>query len=291
MPDNIKLSIQYLLAEKLGPGLKIEEISELSGGSINEAARIKTNKGIFFAKCNESKKFPGMMAAEVKGLELLRNANAISIPEVIAQKTISNTQYLILEYINGPSTKKDLWEDFGRSLARLHKHSAEKFGLDHPNYIGSLPQNNRQHDKWPEFFILERLEPQIKMAVDGKQISRNVISQFGKLFSSLNTIFSQEKPSLLHGDLWSGNFLTGSNGQPCIIDPAVYYGHREMDIAMTKLFGGFSPGFYEGYLSEFPLEKGWEKRAEVCNLYPLMVHVNLFGGSYVDQVESTLKRY
>ena len=234
-----------------------------------------------------------MLEAEAKGLKLLKEANEIKVPEVISWKIIRDTQYLILEFIESSSMEKHFWYNFGKSLAKLHKHpSADgKFGLDHDNYIGSLPQSNKQHNSWTEFFILERLEQQIKMARDAGKIGNGISQRFQKLFSQLEKIFPIEKPSLLHGDLWSGNYMVGNSGEPVIIDPAVYFGHHEMDIAMTKLFGGFDSEFYFAYHEEFPLEKDWQKRTDICNLYPLMVHVNLFGGSYATQVENILKSF
>lgn len=291
MTLSVKSDLQNILSEKFGKNISAESFNPVDGGCINETAKIKTNQGFFFAKWNDAKRFPKMLDAESKGLRLLKDADEIKIPEVIAQKTIGNTQYLILEFIDSARMSKNFWNDFGKSLAQLHKHTAEKFGLDHDNYIGSLPQNNHQHSTWNEFFILERVEPQIKLARDDKRISNSIIQQFNKLFSKLETILLVEKPSLLHGDLWNGNYLIGSKGEPCIIDPAVYYGHREMDIAMTKLFGGFSPEFYQSYHEELPLEKDWQKRIDIFNLYPLMVHVNLFGGSYAMQVETILKKF
>lgn len=286
-----KIDLQNILSEKFGKRISVESISPVGGGCINETARVKTSHGTFFSKWNDAKRFPKMLDAEAKGLKLLKRANEIKIPEVVSQKTIDNTQYLILEFIESSPPEKHFWYNFGKGLAKLHKHSSEKFGLDHDNYIGSLPQRNKQHSSWTEFFILERLEPQIKMARDEQRISNSLIQKFSSLFSKLEKIFPIEKPSLLHGDLWSGNYMIGNEGEPVIIDPAVYFGHREMDLGMTKLLGGFPSEFYSAYHEEFALEKDWQQRTDICNLYPLMVHVNLFGGSYSSQVESVLRRF
>ena len=286
----IKEKIQTILSEK-NRNITIKNIYSVGGGCINQSAKIETNQGLFFAKWNHAKKYPRMFETEAMGLNILADTNKIKIPEVISQKTIGETDFLILEFIENGSPSKNFWNDFGKSLAKIHKHTAEKFGLNHDNYIGSLPQSNKQHASWSEFFILERLEPQIKLAKDERKINHTAIKQFSNLFNRLEKIFPIEKPSLLHGDLWSGNYLIGSKGEPSIIDPAVYFGHREMDIGMTKLFGGFSPAFYESYNEEFPLEKNWQERTDTCNLYPLMVHVNLFGRSYVMQVESILRKF
>ena len=176
-------------------------------------------------------------------------------------------------------------------MAKLHKHSADSFGLDHHNFIGKLPQSNSQKESWADFFISERIEPQIKLGVDSEKFSPAIFSQLNKLHSVVEKLFPPEKPSLLHGDLWSGNYMYTTNGIASIYDPAVYYGHREMDLAMTRLFGGFTKDFYAGYQSEYPLEDGFEERVQLCNLYPVLVHANLFGGGYIQQAKSLLVRF
>lgn len=283
--------IQSILSDTFRREISVSDISYTGGGCINETAKVITSEGIFFAKWNDAKRYPGMLETEAKGLQLLKEANEIKVPDVISHAIIVPAQYLILENIEGGSRERDFWDKFGQRLAKLHKHTSEKFGLDHDNYIGSLPQSNRQHSSWTEFFILERLEPQIKLARDKNKIDNRTIKQFDNLFIQLEKIFPSEKPALLHGDLWNGNYMAGSKGEPVIIDPAVYFGHREMDLGMTKLFGGFSSEFYEAYHREFPLENDWQSRTDICNLYPLMVHVNLFGGSYAMQVENILRRF
>ena len=152
-------------------------------------------------------------------------------------------------------------------------------------------QQNNSHTNWTDFFIQERLQIQIKLARDHHQIESTTISKFEKLYHRLDDIFPKEQPALLHGDLWSGNFMVDEKGAPVIMDPAVYYGHREMDIAMTKLFGGFDNQFYDAYNAHFQLEKGWKSRIDICNLYPLLVHVNLFGGSYLQQVKNIITKF
>jgi fructosamine-3-kinase len=195
---------------------------------------------------------------------------------------------LLLEFLEREGSQD--WNLAGTLLARLHRNTAREFGLDHNNYIGSLSQSNTFHPTWSEFFAMERILPQIKMARDAGAVDRTLASAAERFCSKLNEIFPDEKPALLHGDLWSGNFFFSTKG-PSIFDPAVYYGHREMDLAMTKLFGGFDDDFYSGYENEFPLEKNWRARTDLCNLYPLLVHVNLFGGGYVRDVVAILTSF
>lgn len=269
----------------------IQITKPVSGGCINEAQKLETNSGNYFLKINSANTFPGMFGAEAKGLKILSAANEITVPAVIYTGEFQSSSYLILEWIESGRRSKSFFESFGRNLARLHKHTNEFFGLNHDNYIGSLPQSNKQYENGIDFFIEQRLMKQIELAEKNNAINNSAIRQFGNLFKKLAEIIPDEKPSLLHGDLWSGNYMTGKNGEACIIDPAVYYGYREADLAMTKLFGGFDASFYESYNEEFPLQKGWQQRLDIFNLYPLMVHVNLFGGGYLEQVKQVLRKY
>ena len=199
--------------------------------------------------------------------------------------------FLVLEYVSSSTRNDDFWESFGASMAALHRHMNESYGLDHDNYIGSLKQINNQYDDWTSFFIEERLKRQLKLGFNNGYLNVSHDRQFENLFKELDSIFPNEPPSLLHGDMWSGNFIVGEDGHACIFDPAVYYGNREVEIAFTGLFGGFEEAFYDGYNAVYPLEKDFESRKDVYNLYPLLVHLNLFGTSYLSRIESILSKY
>ncbi|GAB4251535.1 MAG: fructosamine kinase family protein [Vicingaceae bacterium] len=267
----------------------ILSFSFVGGGSINQTFLLNTSRGNYFIKLNSSVKFPDMFYKEEKGLNTIAVTKTIQTPKIILNDSFEDTAFLILEYIPQGIESSAFWERFGASLALLHKHSNNFFGFTEDNYIGSLIQMNTPKNSWVEFFITCRLLPQIKQATH--KLSKNTIERFEVLFKKLQDIFPDEKPALLHGDLWSGNFLVNQHQEPVLIDPAVYYGHREMDLAMTRLFGGFDKIFYNAYNNAFALEKGWEERADICNLYPLLVHVNLFGGAYVNSVETVLKKF
>lgn len=279
------------LSAKLGKQLKLFSFRSVGGGDINDAFQMVTDQGTFFVKSNHATRFPDMFLHEAEGLNLLRISDSIRIPEVLLVGEMDDKAFLVLEWIASAAPQTAFWSHFGKQLAELHQNSDEQFGLDHDNYIGSLRQSNKQHATWTEFFINERLIPQLNMAVDAGQLDRKDIQYFEGLFRELPNIYPVEPPALLHGDLWSGNFMVGNQGEPVIMDPAVYFGHREMDLAMTKLFGGFDRELYHAYHENYPLEKGWEQRVDVCNLYPLLVHVNLFGGGYVRQARDIVKGY
>jgi len=284
--DNLEGSLQG----HLGTEGKISEVNPVGGGSINQAYVFSRSGKKYFIKINSAKKFPGMFAAEAKGLELLSRANSLIIPKVILTGAMGEEQFIVLEFLERSVEDSAYFYSLGEGLAGLHRNSSEQFGLDHSNYIGSLPQDNTFSGSWSEFFAARRLEPLLKQAIDSNELPSGLSRNFHALFIKLNEIIPDERPALLHGDLWSGNKMNTLAG-PCIFDPAVYYGHREVDIAMSRLFGGFDAGFYRGYQDTFPLEKGWEGRVDIFNLYPLLVHVNLFGGGYAGDVISIMRKF
>jgi hypothetical protein len=283
--------IQKTLSSRYNTKVEIDKITGLSGGSINDTMLVSTNSGKFFVKRNSASKYPGMFEKEAKGLNILSGKSTLKVPAVIALGASENVAFLILDYVDSGSKGPGFWDQFAKGLAQLHKNSADRFGLDHDNYIGSLYQSNKMYNSWTEFFQAERLEKQLKLARDHGKIGSSGVRSFDNFFHELPNIFPAEPPSLLHGDLWGGNYMVDNSGNAVLIDPAVYFGHREMDIGMTQLFGGFSNEFYDAYNNYYPLEKGWQERLDYCNLYPLMVHVNLFGGGYLNAVQSILKNF
>lgn len=291
LPEELKKDIESLLAEKQGSAVLISEMRSVGGGCINEAYAIQTNIGKYFIKYNSASAYPEMFEKEAAGLKILANTKTVEIPEVIVAAKTDNYAYLMLQYIETGLSSRNFWNDFGTKLADLHRNTSEYFGLDHTNYIGSLIQKNSTHADFFNFFISQRIEPQLKEARNKGAFSLGETRYFDSLFNSLNNIIPIEKPALIHGDLWSGNFMVTRDGSPCLVDPAVYYGHREADIAMTQLFGGFQPEFYHSYNQAWPMEKDWQKRMDIFNLYPLLVHVNLFGGSYARQVLQIIRQF
>ena len=291
LTDEIRKPIEILLLEHTGKTQHISKVRSVGGGCINQAFELESSSGSYFLKLNSAKTYPGMFESEAKGLKLLSDTQTMTIPEVIGTGESENQCFLLLQYIEHGNPGRNFWHEFGTKLADLHKNTSGFFGLDHDNYIGSLTQSNKMHDDFIGFFILERLEPQLKQARNKGAFSQSDIKYFNSLFKLLHNIIPVEKPALIHGDLWNGNFMVTCNGNPCLIDPAVYFGHREADIAMSLLFGGFQPEFYAAYNQTWLMEKGWQQRMDIFNLYPLLVHVNLFGGSYARQVLQIIRQF
>lgn len=285
LPQNIQLHLQN------NHGITVNSQSAVSGGSINQAVRLATDQGDLFLKFNNQAP-DDFFIKEAEGLSLLKSAASdLRIPDIVAVQDNADgvPGFLLMEYIESNSTGDS--EAFGAELARLHQTQSERFGLDSDNYIGSLPQSNRHHNEWIAFFSEERIKPQLTMAVESGKIGTYAYEEWELVVEKLSDILPETKPCLVHGDLWSGNYLFDSSGRAVLIDPAVYYGHPEMDLAFSKMFGGFSRGFYDGYASVNPIEHGFDERMQIYNLYPLLVHVNLFGGHYISQAKGVLARF
>lgn len=288
-PDNTQF-FEQVLFKSTGKALQVKDVQFLSGGCINNAVRLLSGEGDFFLKWNEQAA-EGMFAAEAEGLRILRESGSLCIPEVLGEGKVEDREFLLLEFINSHAPSSAYWEDLGQSLAQLHSQTREKYGLEQDNFIGRLPQNNEQNESWVDFFIQKRLQVQLGLAVYKELVGASFAERFKALYPKLPDLLPEEQPSLLHGDLWSGNVMVGAEGQPCLIDPAVYYGHREAELAFTELFGGFDARFYAAYQEAKPLVPGYAERKDIYNIYPLMVHVNMFGTSYLSGVERTLNRY
>jgi len=286
---NLPTALQTHIIEKLSWSIKT--FSSASGGCINQGGELVTAEGSYFLKWNDRQRYPQMFEKESKGLKLLGDANCMDVPEVIHVGETDNLQFIIMSFVKSGRRAKNYWSLLGEQLANLHRNTHTHFGLDHDNYIGSLIQQNQWKENWIEFFIQHRLEAQLALAEGNKKITSDIRKQFESLYKKLPDLFPQEKPALLHGDLWSGNLMINERGEPTLIDPAVYYGHREAELAFTQLFGGFEPEFYQAYHEAFPIAKGFDSRVDLYNLYPLLVHVNLFGGGYLQQVKNILDRF
>jgi fructosamine-3-kinase len=264
------------------------EFSSVLGGDICESFKVKTSTRAFFIKVINDDAYP-ILEAEKKNLDIL-NTGFKHIPNTISLGKHERTAYLLLEYIESGQSSTEISLEFGRNLAGLHKVKSEAFGLGYDNYIGTIRQNNDWNSSGVSFFITSRLQPLLAQAKAKNLLNNSDLKRFESLIRKLDNILMKEPPSLIHGDLWSGNYLIGKS-DIYIFDPACYYGFRESDIAMTRLFGGFDTSFYEGYKEVYPLENGWEDRCLILNLYPLLVHLILFGRSYYGQINQILNKF
>ena len=269
----------------------IQYILPVSGGDISMAYRVETKDTAFFLKVNQGQNALHMFQTEKSGLETIAQTKSISTPKIIACETFKTQTFILMEFIESKRPNAEDFGRFGKALAVLHQNTSENFGFRDNNFIGSLPQSNKPTNSWVNFYINERLKPQFDLAKRHGLLTNEETPAIHHMEKSLEPLFKDVKPSLLHGDLWSGNYLITKDGLPYLIDPAVYYGHSEVDIAMTQLFGGFSDGFYEAYYSVHPKDSKTASRIEIYQLYYLLVHLNLFGSSYYGSFIKILKKY
>ena len=283
--NNIETAKQ-IIKQELNSNIK--ELSQLGGGSINSVFLVELEKSKIVLKINDSLRFPGMFENEKKGL-LKLNASGVQTPQVIFERSKDNLAFLALEYI--PNGNFGNWELFGEKLAALHTNKNEFFGLDYDNYIGSLRQVNKKENNWKGFYSNQRLLHLTKFAFDKELLSKTDSKKMEELCNKLDTYLPFAKPSLIHGDLWSGNLIFDGQGKPVFIDPAIYYGHPEMDWAMLSLFGSYPETAIKSYCNIIPLENNYFEREKIYQLYPLLVHLILFGRSYYRDISEISNFY
>ncbi len=287
LDDDLRYRIEVTLNET------ISGVSPVSGGCTSDAIRLHFGSRSLFVKWG-IEKVAATFGAESRGLsELARAASLIRIPGVIEHISLEDRRgALILEWIEGGVPRAETWKRLGEGLAEIHRWSHEDYGFGEDNYIGSSAQSNSKSDDWITFFRECRLMPQVRMARSRDHWPRKWDGMMDRLCLRLDDIIpARPYISLVHGDLWKGNILVEKDGNPVLIDPAVYYGHREVDLAMSTLFGSLDAAFYEAYSSAWPLETGYAERAKIYNLYHLINHLNLFGDAYAASVEAVLRRF
>ena len=267
--------------------------SPVGGGSISSAAHITLNDGRELL-VKWRRHHSAMFTVEGRGLELLHTAAALRVPQVFAQQETSGDTpgFIALEWLGQGPSNRQVEEALGRGLAQLHRATGPYYGLDHDNYIGANPQPNTPAENWVDFVREQRLGYQMELMGQNGTLHRQRRQKLERLLAHLGDWLPAQPPaSLLHGDLWGGNWITTAAGEPALIDPAVYYGHREAELAFTELFGGFSGTFYTAYNEAWPLDSGYNQRKDLYNLYHLMNHLNLFGEGYGGSVDSILRQF
>lgn len=286
--SNIATAISQATGEPFQPS----EHSPVHGGDINTAFRLSDSHRTFFVKTNLVAR-QGMFEAEAAGLAEILSTQTLRSPRPICSGSTGKYAFLVLEYLELHGRRNDA--EMGRQLANMHrcKHASQaaRFGWQRDNTIGSTPQINTWSNDWLTFYGEQRLGYQLRLAQENGY-GKTLTEPGEKLIASLPAFFSgyAPAPSLLHGDLWGGNAGFTLSGEPVTFDPAVYYGDRETDLAMTELFGGFGPDFYAAYLESWPLDPGYAKRKKLYQLYHILNHLNLFGGGYLSQAQSMIRQ-
>ncbi|MCA9530989.1 MAG: fructosamine kinase family protein [Myxococcales bacterium] len=294
---NGELSAALSAALEAALGARVVAAGAVGGGDINDAYRASLSDGrVLFVKTH-ARAPAGMFAAEARGLRWLRDAGALRVPEVCACADRGEAErehgpwFLALEWVEPAPRAPDFDERLGRGLATLHRAGAPRFGLDADNFIGTLAQRNAPLPTWADFYRERRLRPQMERARERGLLPGRLLRELERVAAQMERLVGpEEPPARLHGDLWGGNVHVDERGAPCLIDPAVYGGHREVDLAMLRLFGGVSPRLMAAYEEVSPLAPGADERVALYQLYPLLVHVNLFGGGYVGSLEGALRR-
>ena len=289
-------SIPDAIKSRYGNGVSILDKRLVHGGDINEAWRLVLSDGsAVFLKTNSPENLD-FFVTETAGLEEIAGTDTLSTPELFGLGTDRKEKcsFLLMEYVDSASRNKDYWEEFGRNLALMHRARKDAgtgdYGFDTDNYIGASPQENTRSLSWISFYRDRRLCPQIRRAED--YFSADVLRKLDHLLDHLDSLLREpDHPSLLHGDLWGGNVLPGNDGRAWLIDPAVYYGDPEADLAMTQLFGSFPSSFYGAYHEISPIDPGYRSRRNLYDLYHMLNHLNLFGPAYQNHVLSIVERY
>jgi len=281
------------IGEAIGEAFQVGSLSPVGGGCIHAAWRVEgkgpSGRGCYFAKVNEAGR-AAMFAAEAEGIRALGESKSLDVPRVVTHGSDDERSWIVLEWLELAPLDAASGAALGRALAEMHRTPRERFGWAHDNFIGASPQANGWSDDWHAFWRDRRLHAQLRLAAHNRLPSR-LIDRGERLAADCAAFFSTYRPipSLLHGDLWSGN-AAAADGRPCVFDPAVYVGDREADIAMTEMFGGFPADLAVAYRTEFPLDDGYTVRREFYNLYHVLNHANLFGGGYVAQAAQSTER-
>ena len=275
--------ISQSISQASGTEFKITNTRSVSGGCINQGYKISGERIEYFVKLNQASQVE-MFAAEAIGLKQMYATQTITVPQPICWGIADNSSYIVLQWLDLGSGNNQSWRSMGHQLAAMHRQGTKNsFGWDRNNTIGSTPQINTWMDNWADFFAEQRIGYQLKLA----KRRGGSFSDVGRVVDAVRNrlLARQPEASIVHGDLWSGNAAIATDGAPVIFDPATYYGDRETDVAMTELFGGFPTAFYRGYNETWELDNGYQQRKSIYNLYHILNHFNLFGGSYGNQAQ------
>ncbi len=279
---------QYI-SDKLD--IKVKSLHSVAGGDISAAYKLEANDKNYFIKANNKQEAERMFKTEMLGLQEIEKSNTIAVPHVHLVDKVEDTAFILMDFVESRKPNSKDYKHFGRNMAAMHQVEQDSFGFAEDNFIGSLPQSNKNHADWAEFYWAERIESQLKFSLERESLKPADIPEKERVMKVFNQVFGDVKPVLLHGDLWGGNYLIATDGSPVLIDPAVYYGHFMVDIAMTKLFGGYDKEFYDAYHEIHPKPEYYNEQIALYQLYYLLVHLNLFGSSYRSSVVDIMQRF
>ena len=278
-----------IISEKLKE--EIEFSKPLSGGSISSAYLINTTKSKYFLKVNSASNALKMFHEEQRGLNAIKSTGTIAVPDVHFVDLFDKKAFILMDYIDSKRPDTSDYIRLGTEVANMHQIINSDFGFSTDNFIGNLTQRNKKHTHWSDFYWSERISPQLQIALKEGLLSFKEVPSKEQFSELIVSIASDVKPSLLHGDLWGGNYLISMDGTPYVIDPAVYYGHSMVDVAMSQLFGSFSVEFYNSYHKIIEKPKYYTEQIDLYQLYYLLVHLNLFGKGYYSSVSTILSKY
>ena len=288
---------QSALRHLVDNAIEVLDIASVSGGCISDGHHVKTSScdhalcSLFVKRNDES--FLGNFQAEASGLNRLSVANSIGVPKPITCGVFGGKSWLVLPWVEQVAAPRDFFTTFGQQLATLHRETrGSEIGAAEDNFLGASRQLNQSCHSWAEFVAVQRIGVQLQQAVNASLADAQLVRDCESIIENIDELLEgrEEYTSLLHGDLWSGNYLCDSAGQPVLIDPAVYRGCREAEFGMLLLFGSCPAEFYDSYLAEWTLPSGWRRRANIYILYHLLNHLNLFGGGYLSQCRSVAQQ-
>ncbi|MDZ4666884.1 MAG: fructosamine kinase family protein [bacterium] len=283
--------LQSAFEKVMGNTSQLYGFHHIGGGDINQNYKVLTEKGPVFLKAHDYRQSPRIYEREKSGLLYLLKSNAVNVIIPIGNCEINQVEYLFMEYIDSVPPNKNFWINFGEQLAKLHLESNKYFGFVEDNYLGLNPQLNHRMSNWGQFFVNNRLIPNVRKAADLMLIDFSTIKKFEQFYQLAEMAFPEESPSLLHGNLSKKNIRIDEEGNPKLTKPAVYYGHREMDLGMTRRYGSFDPQFYDAYNATFPLQADWEIRLDFVHIYCDLVNLNLYGHPYLVEIINRLNKW
>ncbi|MEL6656907.1 MAG: fructosamine kinase family protein [Bacteroidota bacterium] len=279
---------QQTIEQSMG---KIARIRPLSDGDTSSIYQLELSNTTLVAKTNSATTSPGLLKAEHLGLTAIAAYQKIATPKIELYEQCEQRELLVMQHLSSGEKTTASLRQFGRQLAQLHQVQVNQMGWEFSNYIGKLSQSNQPCPTWHQFYAVERLHAQVQVAVEAGLLTVGDVPSMSRLEQACKNLLGDPQPSPLHGDLWSGNYIIDISGTGYLIDPSFYYGHSEVDLAMSRLFGGFGTHFYEAYHEVLPPEPGAAARRDLYQLYYLLVHLNMFGRSYLSSVQHILNRY